>query len=240
MTNVAGTGQCGCLAFYAALGNVTTGLMNPTTEVVAAAGELKRQVINTLLANLRDECLLRPEELEAEVKAVSKRCTASLTMEEKRCALAEHFVSQRKKSIKDAVSLTYWVWPSHIKAMSIHAREAIYVLDVKTCDEVRVQMYGYQDQRLGNGEAVEIGIIQPLATDAALRLFQDLVAAGTLPLVLVLRHSEAGNHFQAVTYDVEKYEEYTRHYDDYATIVIILWPSTGVAPSTPYLILMIG
>ncbi|KAL3664811.1 hypothetical protein V7S43_009991 [Phytophthora oleae] len=89
VSNVAGTGHCGWLAFYAALANVTSGLMEPSTQVVETATALKRQVVSGLLANLRDEAQLLPQELDAEVNAAEITLPPGATMETKCCALTE-------------------------------------------------------------------------------------------------------------------------------------------------------
>ncbi|KAL3664753.1 hypothetical protein V7S43_010500 [Phytophthora oleae] len=57
-----------------------------------------------------------------------------------------------------------------------------------------------------------------METERAMQMLQDLVGAGTLLMVLVLRWTDAGNHFQAVTYDQERHAAYMDQYDEYTGI----------------------
>ncbi|GMF15829.1 unnamed protein product [Phytophthora fragariaefolia] len=99
--------------------------------------------------------------------------------------------------------------PSHIKAMTIHARETIYVLEVQTNDMARIQAYAYGDRPLKTGKSIQTGTINRLSTTTGLQLLQELISSGILPIVLVLRWKPSDNHFQAVTYDPEGYRCYS-------------------------------
>jgi len=43
------------------------------------------------------------------------------------------------------VPMHFWVRPAHIKAMAMHARETVYVLDVQDSGRAWMQAYAYQD-----------------------------------------------------------------------------------------------
>jgi hypothetical protein len=145
ISDVAANGQCGWLAYYAALFNKTEGLMKPTSEVAEAANLLKKQVMNGMLANLDTEAQLHPRELKAEAMVLGEAVTAHTAMPTVMGTLADHYAAQRKKSVKAAVPMHYWVRPAHLKAMAIHAREALYVLDVRehdhTCTPTEMNYY---------------------------------------------------------------------------------------------------
>ncbi|KAL3662125.1 hypothetical protein V7S43_012926 [Phytophthora oleae] len=214
-TNVAGTGHCGWLAFYAALLNESNELQEPSPQTAEAARNLKRLVINGMLSNLRDECRLKPEEMEAELRASGSTPREEASLEEKCCALADHYAAQRKQAMRSYMPLNFWVRPAHLKAMAMHARESLYVLDVRQNGATTAQMYAYTDQKLPDGENIETRVNQPMESGMAIQMLQELVGAGALPLVLILRWTEAGNHFQAVTYDQEQHAEYMDQYDEY-------------------------
>ncbi|KAG3072867.1 hypothetical protein PI124_g21048 [Phytophthora idaei] len=72
ITDVPATGQCGWMAFHAALHNIEDGFNPLTQEVADAANELKRQIINGMIANLEDEGRLHPSDLESDLKAVGR------------------------------------------------------------------------------------------------------------------------------------------------------------------------
>ncbi|KAG2816731.1 hypothetical protein PC110_g15020 [Phytophthora cactorum] len=69
IADVAATGQCRWLAFYAALRNTTEGLNPPTEPTATAANELKKQVLNGMIANLADEARINKGDTVAEKKA---------------------------------------------------------------------------------------------------------------------------------------------------------------------------
>lgn len=75
---------------------------------------------------------------------------------------------------------------AHLKAMAMHAREQIFVLDVDYEGIARMQVYAYQEMNLDDDEVVETGMVHAVSTDAATALIQELIAAGTLPIVLIL------------------------------------------------------
>ncbi|KAG3075883.1 hypothetical protein PI125_g21648 [Phytophthora idaei] len=60
---------CGWLAFYAALRNATEGFTPPTDTIIAAANDLKKQVLNGMIANLADEAKIHKADIDAEKHA---------------------------------------------------------------------------------------------------------------------------------------------------------------------------
>jgi len=211
ITDVAANGQCGWLAFYAALYNVTDGLTQPSGEVTSKANLLKKQVLNEMLANLADEMTLHPHDLPAEAVASGCSIQGNSTHAEQLCALANHYVAQRDKPVNGRVPMHFWVRPAHIKAMATHARETVYVLDVHDNGLAWMQAYAYHDVELGADDWVETGTVCPIPTVQALTLMADLVEHGIRPPVMVLRWSQMGNHFQAVTYNEEEYRFYAEN-----------------------------
>ncbi|KAI9988714.1 hypothetical protein PInf_022172 [Phytophthora infestans] len=209
ITDVAANGHCGRLAFLAALHNVTTGLSPLHTDVVEAANNIKKQVMNNMIANVADEFKVHPAEMESALAAAGKTIINKDSAEEKFCALANHYADQRNKSVKSSVPMNYWVRPDHIKAMAMHAREMVFVLDVVHEDNVRLQVYGYQDWGLTDNTATETGVVSTMPSHIGTDILRELTAAGTLPLIMVLHYSKAGNHYQAVTYEPKRYEVYT-------------------------------
>jgi hypothetical protein len=208
ITEVAANGQCGWLAFYAALYNVKDGLTHPTGEVTAKANLLKKQILNEMLVNLMDETKLHPHDLPVEAAASGYSVEADATTEEQLRALANHYAAQRAKSVKGEVPLHFWVRPAHIKAMAMHARESVYVLDVHEDGMAWMQAYAYHDVELEKDVWIETGTVCPIPTVQALTLMADLVEGGIRPPVMVLRWSPMGNHFQAVTYNQADYDFY--------------------------------
>jgi hypothetical protein len=144
-TDVAANGHCGWLAFYAALYNEKSGLLQPTSDVVSKTNELKRQIINGMIANLSDEIRLHPRELPVELAASGCKSSSLATQAERVCQLANHYAAQRDTSVKSSVQMHFWVRPAHIKAMAMHARETVYVLDVQDSGRAWMQAYAYQD-----------------------------------------------------------------------------------------------
>lgn len=218
LVDVAAMGHCGWLACYAALYNVADGLMEPSMSVVEAANVLKKQVINLMVATLDDEMRLNPLDLNVELEASGIRSLDNATRGERICALANHYVAQRQKSVKTAVPMHFWVRPAHIKAMAIHARETIYVLDVDEQGNARAQAYAYRSIALEEDDAFESGTNLIIPTQQAMQILEEMVAEGILPPVLVLRWRKTGNHFQAVTYDGDRYDCYIKHLKKLASV----------------------
>uniref|UniRef100_H3GPT9 OTU domain-containing protein n=1 Tax=Phytophthora ramorum TaxID=164328 RepID=H3GPT9_PHYRM len=218
LVDVAAAGHCGWLASYAALYNVSDGLIEPSEQVTEATNALKKQVINGMVATLEEEMKLHPYQLEVELDASGIRPLTSASRAERLCALVNHYVLQRQKSVKTAVPMHYWVRPAHIKAMAIHARETIYVLDVDDQGTARAQAYAYCSTSHNGEDAFETGTNQPIPTLQAMTMLEEIVAEGILPPVLVLRWRESGNHFQAITYDRNRYNSYVQQLTTLAPI----------------------
>jgi hypothetical protein len=70
VVDVAANGNCGWLAFFAALYNESEGLAKPSVGVVKKSNVLKTRVINEMLANLADEVRLHPDDMRAEARAL--------------------------------------------------------------------------------------------------------------------------------------------------------------------------
>ncbi|KAE9274482.1 hypothetical protein PR003_g29596 [Phytophthora rubi] len=92
--------------------------------------------------------------------------------------------------------------------MAQYARETVYVLDVREHDSTWLQAYAYAEAADQGGEAVETGTVTPMDTRVAMKMLHDMVANGVMPPCMVLQWRETGNHFQALTYDEEKYKTY--------------------------------
>ncbi|KAG1706309.1 hypothetical protein DVH05_001457 [Phytophthora capsici] len=108
--------------------------------------------------------------------------------------------------------MNYWVRPEHIKAMAMHAREMVFVLDVPHEENARIQAYGYQDVVLPDKTAIETGVVFTLPSHIGADILRELTAAGTLPIIMVLHYSNMGNHYQAVTYEPMRYQAYTEQW----------------------------
>ncbi|KAG3075092.1 hypothetical protein PI125_g21810 [Phytophthora idaei] len=98
--------------------------------------------------------------------------------------------------------------------MAMHAREMVFVLDVKNEESTRVQAYGYQEVAMPDNSMVETGVVVILPTTEATHQLRDLIAAETLPIVMVLNYNNTGNHCQAVTYDSSRYQVYTERWKE--------------------------
>ncbi|KAI9980930.1 hypothetical protein PInf_010275 [Phytophthora infestans] len=83
ITDVAANGHCGWLAFLAALHNVTTGLSPLHADVVEAANNIKKQVMNNMIANVADEFKVHPAEMESALAAAGKTIINKDSAEEK-------------------------------------------------------------------------------------------------------------------------------------------------------------
>ncbi|KAG6577902.1 uncharacterized protein IUM83_16812 [Phytophthora cinnamomi] len=154
---VAANGHCGWLAFHAALYNLNMGLVNISNEVAEGANILKKRVLNSMIANIVEEMQLHPQELTIELNAGGYHQEANGSYEEQICALVNHLVAQRDKSVKAKIPMHFWVRPAHIKAMAQFARETIYVLDVHEDGQAWIEAYAYNEVKDAKGKPVEIG-----------------------------------------------------------------------------------
>ncbi|KAF4148956.1 hypothetical protein GN958_ATG01872 [Phytophthora infestans] len=209
IVDVAATGHCGWIAGYAALKNIAEGLLHPGSKLADDINLFKKDVLNGMLANLQDEFAAYPSDLDTELEESGIRTPKDSPFEVRACGLANHYVAQRNKSIKATVSTHYWVRPAHLKGMAIHARQPIYVLDVEEDGRARMQAYSYKRMRGRAGDLFDSGVAQLLTTTVATEMLQDLMAAGILPAILILRWQEQGNHFQAVNDGPERFERYS-------------------------------
>ncbi|GMF34630.1 unnamed protein product [Phytophthora fragariaefolia] len=207
VVDVAANGNCGWLAFYASLYNEAEGVQIPTPEVTDKVNQLKKMVLNEMTANLSEEMKLHPEELEVELRASGCHAAVQGEQVQQLCALANHLATQRDKTVKAQVPLHFWVRPSHLKALAMHARETIYALYVYN-DQARIQAYAYHEVETGTGDMMEIGTVCPIPTQQAMDLLADLIAADIRPPVMVLRWRSSGNHFQAVQYQPDAHANY--------------------------------
>ncbi|KAE8983765.1 hypothetical protein PF010_g17413 [Phytophthora fragariae] len=171
-----------------------------------------------MIANLVDDAQLHPTQLDVETKASEAKLLAGAAQEDKIQAVADIDVAQRKKSVKASVPYTMWVRPAHVKGVAMHVRESIYVLDVQEDNSTQLQLYAYQDIELPSGDTIESGTVTEMNNLDGIRLLQELIRAGIHPLVLIVKWQKKGNHFQAVTYDRERYEYYADHMAELVTI----------------------
>ncbi|KAG3003102.1 hypothetical protein PC120_g19314 [Phytophthora cactorum] len=181
------------------------GLSPPTEEVAQEANEIKKQVLNGMIANLVDEMELHPMDIIAERRASGKTSGKDVTKDELLCDPANHYATMHKRSVTATVSGNYWVRTAQLKGMTMYAREHVFLLDVMADGVARVQLYAYREQVTKYGELVEIGTVTTLSTEVELQIFRELKAHDIFPLVLVLWWQEEGNHFQAVTYPADRY-----------------------------------
>lgn len=98
----------------------------------------------------------------------------------------------------------------------MHAREMVFVLDVSEDDNARLQGYAYHEMTHDDGTTVETGTVEALPTELGSHLLKDLVRAGTLPVVMILRYRSTGNHYQAITYDQARFTEYCKRWEELA------------------------
>ncbi|KAE9064729.1 hypothetical protein PF010_g28500 [Phytophthora fragariae] len=210
--------------------NVDDGLLNPNAQVSRSVNALKKHILNGMIVNLRDEMTLSQNEMAAELEACGKYMAEGVSVEEKIEALASHYAAQRKKSVKALVPPNYWVGPAHLKGMAIHARETVYVLDVHRDNIAWMQEYAYQDMTLPSGDTVESGTVRTMTTSRDMKLLKELISGGVLPVVMILNWQEPGNHFQAVTYDTERYKQYFLNVEKLATKRNEILASVGSRP----------
>ncbi|EEY60108.1 uncharacterized protein PITG_12424 [Phytophthora infestans T30-4] len=212
ITDVAANEHCGWLAFLAAIHNVREGLKPVETATAEAANILKKQVINSMIANLVDEAEVHDANFVAAVEAIGKDIPMHAPKEEKLKTLANHYADQRNRSAKAFVPMNYWMRPEHIKAMAMRSREMVYVLDVMQDENTRLQVYGYHDVELPDKTMIESGMVVPMPSQIGADLLRDLIAVGTFPIIMILRYSGTGNHYQAVSYEATRYQEYTERW----------------------------
>jgi hypothetical protein len=151
--DVVANGHCGWIAFYAALYNSKDGLVQPSKAVVTHANMLKKRVVNEMIANLQDEAKLHHDEMRIEVEACVGSKRNLMTDAEKVCVVANHLAEQRVKTVRAAVPMHFTVRLMHLKAMAIHARKTIYVLDALEDGQARFQAFAYHNVRtlMANG-----------------------------------------------------------------------------------------
>ncbi|OWZ06229.1 hypothetical protein PHMEG_00021548 [Phytophthora megakarya] len=170
VVDVAANGQCGWLAFLAAKENIAEGFIGLTPEVVKAGMDFKKQMINCMLTTLTKEADLEPQEFEVELQASGLATDAHTSFEQSCSLLAQHYVAQRKKSVKTNVQGKYWFRTAQLKAMAKHARLPIFVLDVDGNNMARMQVYTYRKVTTRVGGDVEIGVVHSAPTQKALAL----------------------------------------------------------------------
>ncbi|KAG2777478.1 hypothetical protein PC129_g18531 [Phytophthora cactorum] len=144
------------------------GLSPPTEEVAQEANEIKKQVLNGMIANLVDEMELHPMDIIAERRASGKTSGKDVTKDELLCDPANHYATMHKRSVTATVSGNYWVRTAQLKGMTMYAREHVFLLDVMADGVARVQLYAYREQVTKNGELVEIGTVTTLSTEVEL------------------------------------------------------------------------
>ncbi|KAG1709925.1 hypothetical protein DVH05_016939 [Phytophthora capsici] len=162
-----------------------------------------------MTATVTQDYAEHPTELDAELAACGILYMQDVSLEKRLCDLTNQYVVQWNKLVTETVPTDVWVRAAHIKAMAKHARQTIFVLDADESGLARVQAYAYRTIE-GEGQGTwEKGCVDPISTPKAVQVLQDLIGEGILPIVLVLRWRELGNHFQVITYDPERYAFYS-------------------------------
>ncbi|POM81528.1 hypothetical protein PHPALM_489 [Phytophthora palmivora] len=224
LVDVAANGHCGWLAFLAALNNTRHDLVNLSATVSKECNDTRKNVLNGILADLIDEMEVRPTEVEAQYTLSGYGSHINVPRPELLTSVMDHYIAQRKANVHTTVPRTMWVGPAQLKAMAIHARQPVFVLQVEREGNTRVQMYAYANYMLPNKKTkrknktkqgpktptkeqtslTELGTVTMVPTDTAKLLLQELVDNGLLPLILVLQDQ----HFKAVVYDETRFQEY--------------------------------
>ncbi|KAI9984263.1 hypothetical protein PInf_005602 [Phytophthora infestans] len=184
----------------------------PLQDWLGIAGGQLTDVAANGHSNVVDEYKVLAAETEAALVAAGKFVSNQDSDKDKLCALANHYADQRNRSVKASVPMNYWVRPEHIKAMAMHARETVFVLDVLQEKIAHIQAYGYQDVVLSDKTAIETGVVFTLPSHTGADILRELTAVGTLPIIMVLHYSNMGNHYQAVTYEPMRYQAYTEQW----------------------------
>ncbi|KAG3074493.1 hypothetical protein PI124_g20588 [Phytophthora idaei] len=197
--DVTDNGYCGWYAYLVACTNLHLDLKWPQLELIGKVNETKKQVMNGLITTMADEAKLNPKELDTTLELSGHQDKLTYTLADKLDVLADHYVNQRKCTVRNPVAMSQWVGLAHLKAMARRAREQLFVLGVDSDGAARLHGYAYETVMLARDKTVEIGTAKKMPTDRGATMLEDVVATGVLPLVLVLQN----NHFRAVVYDAQ-------------------------------------
>jgi len=211
--DVAANGQCGWMAFYASLRNITRPSDLVTVATCDSATLVKKVILNIIIAHLEDDITARSILLDSECARIAFAGAIPASVEEQILLVANHYAGERKHSVTQRVPQSCWVGTTQLQAMAIYTREPLFVLDVDEAGMTRMQMYAYKDVSLPSGERVETGTVVPVETLKGIQLLRALTMADILPSVMILRRRAQGNHFQALTYDEQRYSKYWNQYE---------------------------
>lgn len=123
--------------------NQAKGHMSLKAKTVKETNDLMSEVLNGMLANLKDDMVHGPDSLNYELHASEHNGTEFLTEAEHLQLLVNHYIKQRKRSVGIEENPELWVQQAHLKGMIMRAREEVYVLDVNRTGNTRVQVYAY-------------------------------------------------------------------------------------------------
>ncbi|KAF4130173.1 hypothetical protein GN958_ATG20588 [Phytophthora infestans] len=118
VTEVLAIGQCDWVPFCCIAQHYRR-LLPPLQYTAEPVNDLKKQVHNSMIANLANEARLH---FIADLFMAGKTSTSELSVEGKVCSLVEHFVKQRRKYVKATVPMNDWVGRSHRKTRTMHDR----------------------------------------------------------------------------------------------------------------------
>jgi hypothetical protein len=207
ITDVDGNGQCGWLAFYAALNNIKASKLRLNAESVNDATILKAKVLRLMISRANDARDSGRFDYSWVAGLVDDISTADTPEPDKWLLWVDAMLDQCATTVDCQVPIRQWVSSAHIEAMAMLIREPILVIDMILPSTAYVQVYAYRVMPNQRNELMEEGCCFPMTSPQAARLIHSFRRARLFPLVLLLHRTDTGNHFQAVTYKPALYDD---------------------------------
>lgn len=96
----------------------------------------------------------------------------------------------------------------------MYLREPIYVIDVLEGNEIRVHCYNYRDEIGPDGVEREVGVDWATTMSTFEKLVSECLSNAVIPTLLILRHDNGTQHYQAVRFSECLYRDLELEPDD--------------------------
>lgn len=135
-------------------------------------------------------------------------------LERVRDRLIRHYDKASDFLVTQRVGPTWWGRAAELVAASVYLREPIYVIDVLEGNEIRVHCYNYRDEMGPDGVAREVGVDWATTMSTFEKLVSECLSNAVIPTVLILRHDNGTQHYQAVRFSERLYRDLELEPDD--------------------------
>jgi len=122
--------------------------------------------------------------------------------------LVQHYNEIEAEDLETTVTKRMWARAGELRAAAMVLREPIDVLDVQADQTIFAQQYSYQLERRETSVLIESRLQRTISMEKFTQLVKAALLSKVLLPILLLRHRDGAQHFQALRFSDFMYERY--------------------------------